>query len=168
MIQWQFFPKNKQAPELLQEVVGCFTAVESEIDSDHNKHKSNVVLSIVSPHLQNHGFRVETGKKRAEKIRVPVLFGLNGKPKVSFEADAYHLVKKTIIEVEAGRAYMNYQFLKDLFEACMMLDIEYLVIAVRRTYLKVKDFDKIVNFFDTLYTSDRIELPLKGVLILGY
>ena len=168
MIQWQFFPKNTQAPELLQEVVKCFIAVESEIDSDLQTHKSDVVLSIVSPHLQNLGFQVEVGKKRSDKIRVPVLFGLNGKPKVSFDADAYHVTEKTVIEVEAGRAYMNYQFLKDLFEACMMFDVEYLVIVVRRKYLKVKDFDKIVNFFDTLYTSDRMELPLRGILVIGY
>ena len=168
MIQLQFFPKNTQAPELLQEVVNCFTAVESEIDSDNQTHKSDVVLSIVSPHLLNLGFQVEAGKKRADKIRVPVLFGLNGKPKVSFEADAYHVAEKTVIEVEAGRAYMNYQFLKDLFEACMMFDVEYLVIVVRRKYIKTKDFDKIVNFFDTLYTSDRMELPLRGILVIGY
>jgi len=93
---------------------------------------------------------------------------LNGKPKVSFDADAYHGEKKTVIEVEAGRALMNYQFLKDLFEACMMFDVEYLVLAVRRKYLKVNDFDQIVDFFDTLYASDRIELPLKGVLVIGY
>lgn len=93
---------------------------------------------------------------------------MNGKPKVSFDADAYHGEKKTVIEVEAGRALMNYQFLKDLFEACMMFDVEYLVLAVRRKYLKVNDFDQIVDFFDTLYASDRIELPLKGVLVIGY
>jgi len=168
MIQWQFFPKNTQAPELLQEVVKCFRAVEAQIDSDHQTHKSDVVLGLVSPHLQNLGFQVEVGKKHADKIRVPVLFGLNGKPKVSFDADAYHVEKKTVIEVEAGRALMNYQFLKDLFEACMMFDVEYLVIVVRRKYLKVNDFDQIVDFFDTLYASDRIELPLKGVLIIGY
>jgi hypothetical protein len=88
MIQWQFFLKNIQAPELLQEVVKCFTVVESQIDSDHQTHKSDVVLSLVSPHLQKLGFQVEVGKKQVDKIRVPVLFGLNGKPKVSFDADA--------------------------------------------------------------------------------
>ena len=126
------------------------------------------MLSLVSPHLQNLGFQVEVGKKNTEKIRVPVLFGLNGKTKVSFDADAFHIAKKTVIEVEAGRALMNYQFLKDLFEACMMFDVEYLVIVVRRKYLKTNDFSEIVDFFDTIYASDRIELPLKGILVIGY
>lgn len=168
VIQWQFFPKNTQAPELLQEVVTCFKAVEVDIDSDHQTHKSDVVLNLVSPNLQSLGFQVEVGKRRADKIRVPVLFGFNGKPKVSFDADAYHIEKKTVIEVEAGRALMNYQFLKDLFEACMMFDVDYLVLAVRKKYLKINDFDQIVDFFDTLYSSDRLSLPLKCVMIIGY
>jgi CheY-like chemotaxis protein len=30
------------------------------------------------------------------------------------------------------------------------------------------DFDTVVTFFQTLYTSQRLQLPLKGVLLLGY
>jgi len=37
------------------------------------------------------------------------------------------------LEVEAGRAYTNYQFLKDLFQACMMHDVQYLGMDLPRT-----------------------------------
>lgn len=54
----------------------------------------------------------------------------------------------------------------------MMDEIEYLAIAVRNLYEggggKNADFDIVVKFFDTLYASRRLELPLKGALILGY
>ena len=50
----------------------------------------------------------------------------------------------------------------------MMHDIEYLAIAVRNTYRKSQDFEKVFTFFDTLYKSNRMKLPLKGVLIIGY
>jgi hypothetical protein len=99
---------------------------------------------------------------------VPVLFGLNGRQEKSFEADAYYESKGTVIEVEAGPAVTNNQFLKDLFQACMMHNVEHLAIAVRNIYLKSNDFERVVRFFDTLYVSDRIELPLSGVLIVGY
>jgi len=50
--------------------------------------------------------------------------------------------------------------------------VEYLAIAVRNIYvaagIKNPDFDRVVTFFDTLYASNRISLPLKGILILGY
>ena len=67
------------------------------------------------------------------------------------------------MEIEAGRAVVNYQFLRDIFQACVMHDIEKLVIAVRND-----DFETVINFLDTLYTSNRLNLPLKGILIIGY
>ena len=67
---------------------------------------------------------------------------------------------------------MNFQFLKDLLQVCMMDDVEYLAIAVRNVYaaggMKSQDFSQIVKWFDTLYASNRIQLPLKGILIIGY
>jgi len=63
----------------------------------------------------------------------------------------------------------NNQFLKDLFQACMMHEVDYLAIAVRNVYHESnKDFESVSTFMDTLYASDRLQLPLKGVLILGY
>lgn len=103
-----------------------------------------------------------------DKIRVPVLFGLNGEAERSFDADAYNKITKTVIEVEAGRAVTNYQFLKDLFETCVMYDVEYLVIAVRKNYRGNPDFEKVISFFNTLYSSQRLQLPLNGVLVIGY
>ena len=85
-----------------------------------------------------------------------------------FDADAYNEEKGIVVEVEAGRAVTNYQFLKDLFEACVMSDVNYLVIAVRNEYRNSLDFEKVITFFNTLYTSNRLQLPLKGVLIIGY
>lgn len=63
---------------------------------------------------------------------------------------------------------LNNHFLNDLFQACMMQDVDYLVIAVRNIYNKSSDFDKVCKFFDALYASDRLVLPLKGILVIGY
>jgi len=93
---------------------------------------------------------------------------LNGKIEKYFEADAFNKKTQTVVEVEAGRALMNYQFLKDLFQACMMAKVDYLITAVRNKYKSSLDFKKISIFYDTLYTSGRLILPLKGVLIIGY
>ena len=72
------------------------------------------------------------------------------------------------MEVEAGRAVSNYQFLKDLFQACAMQEARHLVIAVRNLYLGKKDFDAVINFMETLYASSRLQLPLQSVTIVGY
>ena len=99
---------------------------------------------------------------------MPVLFGMNGKLEKHFQADGYHQKTGTVIEVEAGRGVTNNQFLKDLFQACMMHEVHYLVIAVRKKYRKSPDFNKVITFFDTLYASGRLSLPLEGILVIGY
>lgn len=165
MLNYQFFPKTKQIPEHLQLVSEAFLKVYANIDSEHNYLESNQVLAAVTPPLRELNFEVEC---KGHKIKIPVLFGRNGTVAKSFEADAYHKDTKTVIEVEAGRALTNYQFLKDLFQACMMNDAEYLVIAIRNFYRSSPDFDKIEQFFDTLYQSERLQLPLSGILLIGY
>jgi len=149
-------------------VVRVFEAASDRIDSDSHTLNSNEVLSVISDGLVAAGFAVEMGKKASQKIRVPVLFGLNGKLEKSFEADAFNSTEGFVVEVEAGRGVTNYQFLKDLFQACMMHGVYYLAIAVRNTYRANRNFESVHRFIDTLYASNRLKLPLKGVLIIGY
>ena len=130
------------------------------------------MLEVIAPGLQNLGFVVETGKRKSEKIPVPALFGTNGNVDKSFEADAFHAESGFVLEVEAGRAVVNNQFLKDLFQACMMHDVKYLGIAARSLYeggsTRSRDFERVLAFFDTLYASNRLEFPLRGILLIGY
>jgi len=169
MIQWIYYPRSDKPTLMALKVVEAFKAVADEIDSSlYVKQHSDEVLSKVAYHLSQVGFLVEKGKKLVQKIYVPVLFGLNGKPEKSFDADAYHLKEHFVVEVEAGRGVTNYQFLKDLFQACMMHDVFYLAIAIRNIYRSSKDFEKVNKFFDTLYASNRLQLPLKGILLIGY
>jgi hypothetical protein len=168
MINFQFYPKNKQITHDLRSVVDVFKANVTKFESPKFTLESNEVLNHVANDLNNIGYRVETSKKSSDKILVPVLYGLNGQMEQRFDADAYNEEKGIVVEVEAGRAVTNYQFLKDLFEACVMSDVNYLVIAVRNEYRNSRDFEKVITFFNTLYTSNRLQLPLKGVLIIGY
>lgn len=129
---------------------------------------SDAVLSVVRPGLEAAGFEVETGKRTDQKIRVPVLFGRNGTVEKAFEADAWNRSRRMVLEVEAGRGVTNNQFLKDLFQACMMQGVDYCGIAVRNRYINSRDFERALAFFETLYASRRLELPLAGVLLIGY
>ena len=97
-----------------------------------------------------------------------MLFGYDNKIDKAFNADAISNDGKIVIEIEAGRATENNQFLKDIFQACMMFEVEYLVIVVRNVYRKHKDFEIVHTFLETLYISNRLHLPLKGILLIGY
>ncbi len=168
MINWVYYPKSAKAPTVALQVVEAFQLGLPAINSTTQKLPSNNVLAAVSDSLISSGFTVETGKKLGEKILVPVLFGLNGRLEKAFHADAYNQQEGFVVEVEAGRAVVNNQFLKDLFQACMMHEVRYLAIAVRNTYGRSKDFEMVMRFFDTLYASNRLKLPLEGILIIKY
>nr|WP_314498700.1 hypothetical protein [uncultured Chryseobacterium sp.] len=161
MINWQYFPKSKEIPIHLKDVIRIFNFNEKFISSDELFLHSNEVLEKLTLNLLELNYRVELSKRVIDKIKIPVLFGLNGKLEKYFDADAYNEEFKTVIEVEAGRAVTNYQFLKDLFQACIMHEVDHLVIAVRKSYKKNQDFQTVITFFDTLYASGRLTLHWK-------
>jgi hypothetical protein len=152
----------------VQEIVNCFILCNDLIESPRFTYTSNEVLEILRKHLAKIPMKIETGKSKGSKISIPVLFGLNNTIDKSFDADAVTTDGKIVLEVEAGRAVDNYQFLKDIFQACMMHGVEYLAIAVRNDYRGNDDFKKIYTFLETLYISNRLNLPLKGIILIGY
>jgi hypothetical protein len=168
MITWQYYPRSDATPEHLDKLIEVFKQHTQDIDSSKLTLTSNNVLLILREGLQRANFKVEKGKKLEDKIKVAVLFGRDSKLDKSFHVDAFQEETGTVVEIEAGRAVDNYQFLKDLFEACMMFDTHYLVIAVRKLYGRQADFETVNTYFDTLFTSGRLKLPLKGVLVVGY
>lgn len=168
MIQYQFFPRSQGITSEIKAIIESFLAVENEIDSSSQELKSNDVLQKVRPFLEKNNFTVEKGKSKNDKIDVPVLFGKNNSVDKSFFADALSKDGRIVVEIEAGRATENNQFLKDIFEACMMFDVEYLVLAIRNVYRNHADFDIVYTFLETMYISNRIKLPLKGILLIGY
>lgn len=169
---WIYFPNTQRPPRKLLEVVDVFDGRMNTISSPDHTLDSNSVLSEISDGLIEAGFDVEAGRRKTERLKMPVLFKDRGQAEKTFQADAFHPGEGIVVEVEAGRATSNYQFLKDFFEACMMQDARYLFIAVRNVYeyggMKSLDYEKVRTFFKTLYASDRLAVPLKGIMILGY
>ena len=168
MLRFQFFPRSQGITKDIQAVISCFELEYEKIKSPDFDFASNEVLEIVRPHLEKIEFVCERGKSKEKKISIPVLFGSENKIDKAFNADAVSLDGKIVIEIEAGRATENNQFLKDVFQACMMFEVEYLIIVVRNVYRKHKDFEIVHTFLETLYISNRLHLPLKGILLIGY
>lgn len=168
MLRYQLFPRSVGMDDAIKNVIDCFECHIAEIESPYNNLKSDEVLKTIAPELKALGFRVEESKVSEDKIKVPVLFSFNNRIDKFFDADAVSSDGRIVLEVEAGRAYSNNQFLKDVFQACMMYGVDYLVIAVRNDYRGHKDFETIFNFFETLYINGRLQLPLKGIVLIGY
>ena len=168
-LRYLSFPRCNPIDPATKRVVDCFQRVHANIDSrTHLRQESDEALAKVAQNLMAIGYRVETGKKAAQKIIVPVLMGVNGSVEKKFNADAYNENEHVVVEVEAGQAFVNFRFLKDIFEACMMPTVEHLVIAVRNIYQKGDDFEKVCTYLETLYVNGRLKLPLKSVVVIGY
>jgi hypothetical protein len=175
-IQWMYYPRNLPIDVVSKRIVNVFSINYGQISSHNHTLESNDVLAIVRNDLQNLGFTVEQQNPQI-RVKVPVLYEKNGAVGKSFFADAYSAdaynsptnPKGYVIEVEAGRAVTNYQFLKDFFEGCTMVGVDKICIVVRNIYReKHPDFEKVCDFFDALYTSGRLKLPISGLLIIGY
>lgn len=146
-IRYQFFSKDKDVAQELMDIIKIFVKHSDEFNSYNKELCSNEVLSCVSNDLKQLGYKIKETR--------------NG-------PDAINKQHKIIVEVEAGRALTNNQFLRDLIETCLIDNVEYLILAVRNIYKKQHDYDKIVEFLGRLYASSKLILPLKGVLVLGY
>ena len=166
MISWKFYPSARRIPPHLKDVIGIFERKHDQISSSSHNLGSNAVLSELREELERLGYKVARGAK--EKVKVPVLFGENGRIEKSFDVDAFQENSGTVIEVEAGRGVTNNQFLKDFFEACTMNEVRYCVIAVRTVYSGRSDYRTVTSFMDALYASGRTSLPLDGLLLVGY
>jgi hypothetical protein len=64
--------------------------------------------------------------------------------------------------------YLTNKYSKDVFQACRMPSVDYLILAVRNDYRGVEDFEKIYAFLETLYINGRLQLPLKRIVLIGY
>ena len=165
-IRWMYYPNDQKPNNQIIKTIEVFEKNHDLYDSDNHTLTSNEVLNVLTKDLQKIGYQVETDKKN--KINIPVLYGENGKISKSFDVDGYEPNLKIVLEVEAGRAYTNYQVLKDFFEACMINDADFLIIAVRNIYLKSDDYSQVKRLFDAFYSNSRMVIPFKGLLIIGY
>ena len=168
-VNWRHFPSSTYPAKECLAVVEVIKKNQSKFRLDEKGGlTSDEVLAILRDDLIAAGFKTEKSKRVDDKLPQVVTWGENGKPDKSFHVDAFHEKEGVVVEIEAGQAVANHRFLKDFFEACALQMAQHLVIAVRMDYKGNKDYATICKFFDSIYASNRMTFPLKGLLIIGY
>ena len=170
---WKFYPSAIEPPAWVGPVVAAFSSVRAQIDSRVNVGvSSDAALAALRPELVRQGFDVEAGNTRAARLRRPVLFGEVGRPVVAYEVDGFHPVHEIVLEVEAGRGAANNADYRDLIRASLMVDARFLVLAMMLHYgtgrTAIKSYDAARDRIDAIYASERLKLPLEGILLVGY
>lgn len=168
---WKFYPSRSEPPAWVTDVVAAFAAVSAEIDSQANHGvTSDAALAFLRPGLMSLGFEIESGKTKAGKITRPVLFGEMGRPDVAY--DGFHPDHGIVLEVEAGRGAANNADYRDLVRTSLIVDAEYLVLAMMLQYQAGtgiwRSYERTRGQIDAIYESERLRLPFKGVLLVGY
>lgn len=168
--QWKSYPVNLPAPPWTEDVLACFRKVRKDIDSTKNHGvSSNDALAAVSPGLQAMGFEIEQGPDRISR---PVLFEENGEVAIEYHVDGFHPDHGAVLEVEAGRGAANNADYRDLIRASLMVDSQYLILAMMVEYhagsQTTRSYNNTRKRIDAIYASDRLRLPLDGILLIGY
>lgn len=175
---WMYYPNNSTHPGWVSDLTSVVGNLAAVLDTDSavpSPMQSDAVLAQLRPYLETLGYAVETGKSQTAKIRKPVLFGENGKAKVSYEIDAFHDELGVAIEVEAGRGASNNADYRDILRTSLLLEADYLVLLMPKTYRHgtqkvtlIRAYEKTKNQLDAIYASQRLRLPFLGLLLIGY
>ena len=176
-IRYTSFPRTSPPPSFVSDLVDVFERHEPDISTTSLEKglTSDGVLAQLRPDLVALGFEVEEGKRKSEKIDRPVFFGENGVPTLRYQIDAYNAGWESGLEIEAGRAWMGNAVYRDIVQACVMVQVQFLILAVPNAYkyfssnrpVVSQDYANTVALADALYGHSRLRLPYDLVLI-GY
>lgn len=176
-IRFSTYPRTEPPASFVKDVVDIFRKNESSISTITMKKglTSDEALAVLRKDLLAFGFEVEKGKKKADKLERPVFFGENGIPTVRYEIDAYHPEWRCGLEVEAGRGWMGNAVYRDLILASVMVDVDYLILAVANEYkfqsggkeIISNDYERTQDLCDVLFGHTRVRLPYK-LAVIGY
>jgi hypothetical protein len=175
--RWSYYPTRDPPPDWVAELVGVVSTAKPEIDSANvSGLTSDTVLARLRAGLERIGFQVESGKKVADRITLPVLFGEQGAPRVRYDVDGVHRDLGVLLEVEAGRGARGNAVYRDLVRTSLIVDAEYLALCVMQANhhqsggksIVVRSYADSKDQLDAIYASQRLQLPFKGVLLFGY
>ena len=173
---WKWYGESESLPLWVEPFLKIFSDAQARIDSEHVRLKSDEVLAVVQPGLSALGYEVEMSKKRVDKVFRTVLWDEKGQPAVTYEVDAAHKGHGVVVEIEASRGILGNAFYRDLVRTSLIPDARYLVIGLATTYKFMtkgkastsRDYGGGRAELDALFASRRLQLPFKGVLLLGY
>lgn len=93
-----------------------------------------------------------------------------------YEIDAFHDELGIAVEVEAGRGAKGNADYRDIVRTSLLLDATYFVLMMPTTYryksggkeMTALAYAKTRDQLSAIYASQRLQLPFRGVLVIGY
>ncbi|UFU15249.1 hypothetical protein LQK89_06035 [Curtobacterium sp. C1] len=179
---WSYFPRNARPEPWAEALCAAVGAQRTALDTlqplptGATRPSSDGVLEVLRPSMERLGYLVEAGKTRSQRIERPVLFGENGRAEVTYEIDAFHDGLGIAVEVEAGRGAMSNAAYRDIIRTSLLLDADYFVLMMPISYRyqsagrtsTTDAYAKTREQLSAIYASQRLRLPFRAVLLIGY
>lgn len=179
--RWKYYPAWKPRPGWVLEMVNAISTRQDELDSQQFVgvdlyQDSNVVLGRLKPVLEPLGFVIEGPGDRGSipALRRAVLHGEGPALERHYDVDGWHEALGIALEVEGGKAHEGRNAVWDLIKFCLITDVNYGVIIVPLNYQPrertwTPPYDRIRGDFDAMYANpERFQIPLQGLLLIGY
>ncbi|MCH7970266.1 MAG: hypothetical protein IH960_04385 [Chloroflexi bacterium] len=176
--QWIYYPIQQRPPQWAIDLIEAVstTTLSKRGNASKNAGKSDQILQRLMPKLSKLGFQTEDKASKKSRISRPVLFGQQGSATITYEVDGYHPEHRIVLEIEAGRAWMGNAVYRDLVRTSLIADADYLALGVMIEYsykskgrdIVSKDFSHTKDLLDAVFSSQKLILPFKGILLFGY
>lgn len=172
-IHYTSYPRTLTPPDFLTDILQVFRDHEAQIATQQNATglKSDAVLALLRPNLEDLGFIVESGKTKKQQIVRPVFFGEDGKATKTYSVDGFWPDHACGLEIEAGRAVGGNAIYRDLIQAMVMVDLDVLCLAVPNVYrygsTQTHDYRTTTNVADALFGHSRLTMPYR-LIVIGY
>lgn len=171
-LRWRYFPPTEEIPTHLTKVITAFTGAWPAIET-YVASKGGTDGRVIAAEVENHfpqasGWHLENADG---KVRMPVIWGENGTVLMRVEPDGLFRHPDgaiTLLEIEGGGAVQNNRLMKDLFEALLIPQVDYVAVAVPQLAHGRPPFDIAVNLVSAIYARSLQIGHLKGVLLIGW
>lgn len=95
---------------------------------------------------------------------------------MSYEIDAFHDNRGIVVGVEAGRGARGNATYREIIRPSLILDAQYLALLLPVAYrhmsgakeVSVAAYKDCLDLLTAVYASQRLPLPFRGVLLVGY
>lgn len=171
-LRWRYFPPTEPLPNHLRLVVDAFSSawpwIQDYVGGKSGTDGRKVAAEVEQHFASNSGWHLEGING---KVRLPVIWGENGQVLARVEPDGvfdHGDGRVSLLEVEGGGAVQNNRLMKDLFEALLIPQVDYVAIAVPQAAHERPPYEVAVNLVAAIYARSLQSSHLKGVLLLGW